>query len=973
MMLRFPLLIMFFLPGLLSFGQQFGGNPPSQKWKQINSDTARIIFPPGLESQARRVASVVHTMAARQPASIGNRLYKVNIVLQNQTTVANGYVGLGPFRSEYFLIPDPDNFGLGSIAWTDMLALHEYRHVMQFNNFRKGLSKTMYRLFGDDGLALAQAVAVPDWFFEGDAVYSETILSGQGRGRLSLFMNSFPGLWQQGKNYSWMKLRNGSMKDYVPNHYNLGYLLVNYGFQKYGIDFWKKVTADASAFKGLLYPFQKAVKKYAGIEYKNFVSDAFHYYQMTGAGNDKVIATQQKVNRSGEAGIQKIFPENKKFVTNYRFPYQLGGDSLLYLKSSYRQLPSFYIKSAAGEKKLRKKDISVDEQFSYRNGKIVYAAYETDPRWAWRDYSVIRLLDIKSNKQRTITRKSKYFTPDISPDGSRIAAVQNDVNGESSLHILDAADGRVLKSIRSGEIALFTDPKFIDDSSLVTAVRLPDGKMALARVYWQEGKTIRLTPPSFHVLGYPCVEKDMIYFTASYNGNDDVFALRMSDKKIFQITHGPLGNYFVNAFRQSGKLTAQDTLSRQLVEPLRGDLSLTKITWSSFTANGYQLMQLDEKDIEWKEVDMALTSALIPRFPVSNEAAFGKNFLDNVPQRNFPVKNYSKSTGLFHIHSWRPYYSDPEFTYSIYGENILNTFQSEFYYLYNRNDREHAVGLNALYGAWFPYLNMGTQMTFDREAMIGNRVKKWNQLDSRLGLSVPLLFTSGRTLKQLDMGSFYVLRNEFNKDYYKDSLGQVSFSYLSHSFSWNQQVQRAVQQIFPKWGYGFSLAHRHAITRFIGFQFLGGASFYLPGLHPAHSLVLTGAYQERDTLGQISFSNRFSYSRGYTGRYFSRMWRLSANYHLPLLYPDWGFANILYLQRVRANAFFDFTKIYSRDKKITRDQRSVGAEIYVDTKWWNQYPLAFGFRISRLLDPDQFNGFKGTLFEIIVPVSIIPK
>ncbi|MEI9911446.1 MAG: hypothetical protein WDO71_18410 [Bacteroidota bacterium] len=105
---------------------------------------------------------------------------------------------------------------------------------------------------------------MPDWFYEGDAVYNETILSKQGRGRLPLFLNAFPSLWQADKKYSWMKLRNGSLKDYVPNHYYLGYLLVNYGREKYGLDFWSKVTKDAAAFKGLFYPFQNAVKKYAG-------------------------------------------------------------------------------------------------------------------------------------------------------------------------------------------------------------------------------------------------------------------------------------------------------------------------------------------------------------------------------------------------------------------------------------------------------------------------------------------------------------------------------------------------------------------------------------------------------------------------------------------------------------------------------------------------------------------------------------
>ena len=103
------------------------------------------------------------------------------------------------------------------------------------------------------------------------------------------------------------------------------------------------------------------------------------------------------------------------------------------------------------------------------------------------------------------------------------------------------------------------------------------------------------------------------------------------------------------------------------------------------------------------------------------------------------------------------------------------------------------------------------------------------------------------------------------------------------------------------------------------------------------------------------------------------MWRLSANYHLPLLYPDWGFGNILYLQRIRANAFYDFTKVYSIDKSQTRDQRSAGGEIFIDTKWWNQYPLTFGFRASYLLDRDQFDGYQGMRYEFVLPVSLIPR
>jgi hypothetical protein len=105
------------------------------------------------------------------------------------------------------------------------------------------------------------------------------------------------------------------------------------------------------------------------------------------------------------------------------------------------------------------------------------------------------------------------------------------------------------------------------------------------------------------------------------------------------------------------------------------------------------------------------------------------------------------------------------------------------------------------------------------------------------------------------------------------------------------------------------------------------------------------------------------------------MWRLSANYHLPLLYPDWGFGNILYLQRLRANLFYDQQRLYFNNKKNTIDLRSTGFELFADTKWWNQYPLTFGIRFSYLLDDDpRSTNKKGTsIFEFVLPVSIIPR
>lgn len=925
---------------MLSFSfsnsQEFGGNPPSVRWKQISTDTARVIFPEGRDSAAQRIASIVHYLAAKNN-SLGTKGDKINIVLQNQSTVSNGYVGLGPYRSEFLLTPSFNNFELGSIAWSDALALHEYRHVQQYNNFRTGMSKVMYYLFGEEGLAVAINAAIPDWFYEGDAVYNETVHTEQGRGRIPFFTNQYKSLWLDRKNYSWMKLRNGSLKDYVPNHYPLGYFLVNYGYEKYGSDFWKKVTQDAAAYKRLFYPFQQAIKQHAGVDYKTFRKQAFDHYKLN---------SDMQINQEAGAGEQKITNPTLSYVTNYFFPYQLDDGSVLYLKSSYRKRPAFVLKDNSGEHVLRIKDISLDDQYSYRNGKIVYSAYKPDIRWGWKNYGEIRIVDIKSGQQKKITSKTKYFTPDISSDGNKIVAVNYETDGKCELHLLDAGSGNLLKRIESSEINVFTDPKFIDDSSIVACARFNDGQMSLVRAD-VSGSITRLTPSSYHVIGFPNVQNGKVYFTASFNGNDELFVVHLDGNRIFQVTNSGLGNYFVNA-------------------------SASKLVYSKFTADGYQLKEINLDKVDVKAVDQSVFESPANKFAVAREDEFKSLLLTELPLRKFSASQYKKSTRLLNFHSWRPYYEDPIFTYTLYGQNILNTLQTELYYLYNQDEETNAVGFSTTYGAFFPYVSAGTEYTFKRTDTLNGLTRQWNQMDNRIGLNVPLNFSGGRFFRFLNVGSSYVFRFESNTGPTKDLFAENNFSYLSHFINYSQQVQTARQHIFPRLGYNFSLQYRHAISKYDSYQFFSSANMYLPGFISNHSIVLNGAFQQRDTF-RLLFSNRFPYSRGYNEAYLSRMWKLGANYHFPIWIPDWGFANILYIQRIRGNAFYDLTRVYSRDKTITADQRSAGGEIYFDTNWWNQYPLTFGFRVSSRLDADLVTGQKGTYFEFILPVSIIPR
>lgn len=913
--------------------QEFGGNRFSTTWKQINTDTVRVIFPAGYESGATRIANTVHRLSFQNKIALGNRLKKIDIVLQNTPIIANGYVGMAPFRSEFYMTPPPDNFDLGTLSWGHQLALHEYRHVQQYNNFYRGISKAAYFLLGQQGYALATNAAIPNWFFEGDAVYQETALSPQGRGRMPSFLKAFPSLWMADKKYSWMKLRNGSLKHYVPNHYDLGYLLVNYGNEKYGNDFWRHVTEDASAYEGFFYPMQKAVKEYTGLRYKTFIRNAFDYYK-----NIYNIDSLRLQNNK----VSNIVKSKSNAVTHYFFPAFISQDSLVYTKASYKKLPAFYIKDSTGEHLLRLRDIGIDEHFSYKNGKIVYAAYESHPRWRWLSYSVIKILDIKSGMQKTLQHRTRYFSPDISDDGKYIAANHSLINGGSSLIVLNAFDGAIVKELKIDSIEYFSNPKFLNDSIVAASVRNAKGENELVLININSKAIESLTLPSYNPLGQIDVKNDSIYFIASQGLKDEIICMDIRTKQISKLKTSGIANYYINASDEN-------------------------LVWSEFRANGYQLKQLKKQDARWQPFDKEKLATLTSGILSQNVRAI--NILDSASQRNFAISKYSKLTKPFNFHSWRPYYEAPEYSLSIFGNNVLNTVESKVYYLFNENDKTHTVGTNLMYGGLFPYIIGGTQFIFNKKDSVAKKLRQWAQWENYLGLSIPLSWASGRTYKAFNLGSKYVYRNEYNKGAYKDSFTAKDFGYLHHYLSWAQQLQTARQHIFPRWGYSFSLQYLHTTNFYQSSLLYSKANLFLPGIFPTHSIVLTGALQERGNKDRV-FSSRIPYARGFSMIDSAKVWAVSANYHLPLAYPDWGFANLFYLQRIRANIFYDFTRMSSKSTSSNKDLQSIGSEMYFDTKWWNSYPLSFGVRGGYLLNSNSQS--QKFFLELILPVSLIP-
>jgi len=931
------LLLLITTTATISKAQEFGGNPPSIKWKQIDMPAAKVIFPNGLDSAGLRVANIIRRMNGSIQPTIGFKQRQISIILQNQTTIANAYVGLAPFRSEFYLTPEQNSFDIGSLSWPEQLAIHEFRHVQQYNNFNVGFSHVLKVLFGEGGQAVGNDIAIPNWFFEGDAVFNETHVSEQGRGRLPFFFNGYRALWADGRDYSYMKLRNGSFRDYIPDWYPLGYMMVSYGREKYGDDFWKKVTQDAAAYKGVFFPLDKAIKRYSGKDFDQFRNDGFDFYKK-----------QFQINPSLNQSLTK-----QHFDADREYPAYVNDSTLVYMKSTYNHIPVFVLKTGSHERTIAVRSVSLDTYFAYHYGKVVYAAYRPDLRWNYRDYSELMLLDLNTGEEHRLTKGTKYFSPDFSPDGKTIVAVKEGTNGKCDIHLINVADGSLIAIVPNKENLFYTYPKFYGESQLIAAVRTPKGEMTLDLIDIKTGQNKYLLPFSYQPIAFPIVKNDTVYFSATLGIDDRLFGLSLKTGKLSELKkynlNGSIGNY----------------------QPAVSD---NKFAWVGFTAFGYRLNELDKSKLEWAEIAPAAARGGLSNFGIhALTRDSSTDLLAKVKNDSLPITKYHKSHHLLNFHSLIPNFVDPDYTISLAGENVLNTLQSQLSFTYNRDEGYKEFGFDAIYGSLFPYISGGSDYYIGRRGYYKGSNIYWNETDLHGGFELPLNLSEGKNLTYLQAGSdLYYTSVNFQQPY-RGLFADRTYTYLNYYLNFSNTIQQAKQNIYPRLGQSIYLNYKSAISGIASEQFLANGFLYLPGFMVNHNLVFNVAHQQKNKNDVIDFSNDFPFSRGYTAENLYDMNKAGVSYHFPVAYPDAGIANAFYISRIRGDAFYDYTHAtdFNTDgSKFKGTFRSAGAEVYFDSQLFNQGAISFGFRYSYLVDPDIFGGTGHSRFEIIVPVTL---
>lgn len=880
-----------------SFSQFFDQSqtPLSVKWRQIDHSGFKIIYPEALEKDAQRMANTFAHIYPTVGRSLREGKTTIPILLQNQGTTSNGFVQLAPKKSQFYTI-SPQQFD--SQDWLNNLAVHELRHVAQFNKItgKRGFPFPEEIYFGYLGASM------PLWFLEGDAVSTETSLTHSGRGRQPNWIMPFRTSLLEGKNFPYSKAYFGSEKDITPGYYQLGYLMNSQLQKAHGIDIGNQVLSDINKRPFRLYPFSQSLKKFTG---KNSKKN----YLQTLENLKRDWAEQDEKNKSIDyVSLNK----NSSYETHYYLPTQLSDQNILTLKQSKSETPGFVIVSSNKKEKTLFK-IGYQEQpwFSYGNDKIVWEERREDPRYKQRSYNVICIYDFRTGKKRQLTHQTRLFAPSISGDGKKLVAVQIDLSNHHNLVMLNIETGKITDSLSNTENFQLQTPALNQDGSQISWISVnEDGKSLWLK---SSEKTTALIRNTRQQLSRPVFINERIAFNAHYSGVDNIYEIGLASKKISALTASKYGAFNAN-FADGGKTMLFNNYRLMGNEIAKTDVAPTEVQENNFVFYGQE--------------------------PKDGDYVFA-----DVPDSSFSSKPYSPLKHMFNFHSISPTADDAveRVGLQLKSDDLLNTtsFYGGVTYESSLRRVEYNAGLR--YKALYPVINVSyrnrPRLAYYR---FQNAIHRADFREDYIGLttSVPLSFNYFNHNFSLisEVGTYHVNRH-FNAIDASRLANTIEFP-ITYRFGFNHQIRRAERDIAPKWTQAFEIKYQHLPfeNRLNGKLFAMESYFYFPGFAKNHTFLASFNYQQNN--GTFRTVNDIPVVYGYNQIAAKTLLKntLLLNYRFPVLFPDLEIGPFAYVRNVRASFFSHYENV-GHETNLTQP-KTFGIELRSDMNLLRYQPVA---------------------------------
>jgi hypothetical protein len=872
-------------------------NPLSVKWRTIYTHGFKLIYPTELEKEAQRMANTLVSIYPTVGLSLGRQKTTLPIVLQNRGTVANGFVQLAPKKSQFYTTP-PQQFD--SQDWLNNLAVHELRHVAQFDKIT-GTEK----FFLTEEISFAYlGAAVPIWFFEGDAVSTETSLTNAGRGRQPSWIMPFRTSLLSGKKFSYSKSYFGSEKDQTPGYYQLGYLIASNMRSSFGKNIMDSLLEDINERPIRFYPFSNSLKKLTGL-------GSAAYYKKT---ITQIKADWEQQDRAIKSEHYESLNRTAKYASNYYLPTAISSDQILALKQTKGDVAGFVLVNAdKSETSLFKIGYQEQVWYSYGNGKLVWDEIRYDPRYKQRSYSVICSYDFATKKRKQLTFRTRLFSPAISGDGKKLVAVQIDLSNNCTLVTIDLADGKVSEGFSNPAKLILQTPALNATGEKIAFIGVTEKGKSLWLLN-NDNKVEKIIPETNQQLTRPIFIVDNIAFNAHLSGVDNIYLVSPSSKKITALTAAKFGAF-------NAGITADG---------------------KSILFNNYQLMGYD----------IAKTPIVPKPIPANTFAYFGAaaekqentgNVFDKIPDSTFTAKKYHPLSNLINFHSISVGEDEDErVNLQLKSDDLLNNLTLFGGIGYDEDLRKlvYSAGLSfkSLYPVFTVDFKNRPRLGYYR---LGSTINQANWRENYLNIkaSVPVSFSAYQHNYSFigEVGTSYTQRNFAPKE--KALFNNALKFPMSYRFGFAHSTRTAERDVAPKWGQSFNLSffNQPFDPNLNGDLFAFESSFYFPGLMKNHSFMASFNYQRSS--GVLNFNNEINTVYGYGQIQAKSLLRntLLLNYRFPFAFPDLEIGSLAYIRNLRGGFFSHYENI--GDETNLTEPKTFGLELRSSMNLFRYQPV----------------------------------
>ncbi len=920
----------------------YGTDPGNLKWRVADLTHYRLIYPLGCDSLAYRYAQYLEGVFPYEKKTLGEGMKaRFPVVLHPMNMLSNGMVAWAPRRMELITTPSNDD---GFTDWSKHLAIHESRHVVQTGKVMRGWLKGLYYIVGEQAAGVG-SLFLPEWFLEGDAVCTETALSGGGRGRLPEFGMVYRAqILEGGRNYSLNKWFMGSFRDYTGSYYALGYYMTAFARQEYGADIWEKTTSRYVSRWWQIPMFGNALKHYAGVGTDGLYKGTFEYLRREWEKADSTYCAP------------KFLSPTPKRYTTYRYPQVMGNGVVVAVKQSLDDVPGLVALREGREERLCHLG-TMHSRLAKGGGKVFWLETVPGPRHTQENYTVVKSFDMQTHSQETITPRSRYTSISADEEGREAALISFSPRGECRLALLDLRTGVEKQS--------FAAPQGVTLKEAALGTQSPQGKVVAAVAITQGGSEIillditsgrwsTLLAPVAANITAPRIHEDTVFFESGASGTNNIYALSLDGSSPKRLTRARFGAFDPEP-SPSGNLL-----------------------YSDYHATGYRIASLSIDSLKEESGDL-LSPFVHPLAETLKDQEGFNTDTALLPETTFNPRPYHKASHLFRIHSWAPFYYDvteamqssaDDFSTVVkpgamlLSQNALGTAvtQAGWYYTHG----EHHGRLSFTYQGWFPVIDItadlggkayGVGMSADGETghlTAQTDITDRSHLEAEARVYVPLNLSRGHRRRGIQPSVTY----HFSNDRYQPlpEMGYRNYQYLLPEVQVYDYRKMATRDIIPRWGYRLRLRSLLPLSSGGSFGGLYAARLtaYIPGILKGHGLMLRGAYQYQSLEGKSYYlpSHLIDTPRGFSTIYLTRQQAvLKADYVFPICMPDCSIGAFAYIRRLRGGVFYDLGINQLSRSSGWQTRNSAGLDVLMD---WNalrlNFPLTLGIRMARPLD-----------------------